>query len=32
LETRGSSQERKKEAPPLAPNTTSDAALIFSRF
>jgi hypothetical protein len=32
LETRGASQERKKEAPPLAPNTTSDAALIFFRF
>jgi hypothetical protein len=31
LEKRGASQERKKEAPPLAPNT-SDAALIFFRF
>jgi hypothetical protein len=29
----GASRERKKEAPPLAPNTTfSDAALIFFRF
>ena len=31
LEKRGASQERKIEAPPLAPNTTSDAALIFFR-